>query len=97
MECVGQEGKSSITYPNRGIVRLEFPARGKMPAVTVYYHDSVNASDPEAFKVPGMDNETILPPADNLTDKGRPMGRGALAAGRGAGAGGGRGGARRRA
>jgi predicted dehydrogenase len=94
VECTRQEGKSGITYPNRGIVRLEFPARGKMAAVTVYYHDSVNASDPEAFKVPGMDNETILPPADNLADKGRPMGRGAVAAGRGGGAGGGRGGAR---
>jgi hypothetical protein len=46
-----------------------------------------------------MENETILPPADNLADKGRPMGRGAVAAaGRGAaggrGAGGGRGAAR---
>jgi predicted dehydrogenase len=93
VECTRQEGPSKITYPNRGIVRLEFPARGKMPAVTVYYHDSVNPSDAEAFHVPGMDHETILPPADNLTDKGRPTGRGASAAGRGAGAGGGRGGA----
>ena len=91
VECTRQEGKSGITYPNRGVVRLEFPARGKMSAVTVYYHDSANPSDPEAFKVPGMENETILPPADNLADKGRPMGRGSVAAGRGGAAAAGRG------
>ena len=57
-----------------------------MPAVKVYYHDSVRPQDAEAYHVPGMENETILPPANNLSDKGRPMGRGAAGgAGRGAG------------
>jgi predicted dehydrogenase len=97
VECVSQEGKSTISFPNRGVVRLEFPARGAMPAVAVYYHDSSQPDDPDAYHVPGMENETILPRANNLTDKGRPMGSGAAGAGggrgRGAatGAGGGRG------
>jgi hypothetical protein len=80
VECVSQEGKSDITYPNRGVVRLEFPARENMPAVTVYYHDSAQSDDPDAYHVPGMDNETILPRPNNLTEKGRPEGG---AAGRG--------------
>ena len=76
VECVSQEGKSTISYPNRGVIRLEFPARENMPPVTVYYHDSAQSDDPDAYHVPGMENETILPPANNLTDKGRPMGSG---------------------
>src|ERR1039457_4018208 len=59
VECVTVEGRSSITYPNRGVVRLDFPARGGMPAVKVFYHDSVRPGDPEAYHVPGMEGETI--------------------------------------
>ena len=57
------------------MVRLDFPARGKMPPVAVYYHESARSDDPDAYRVPGMENETILPPANNLADKGRPDGR----------------------
>ena len=85
VECVSQEGKSTITYPNRGVVKLEFPARENMPPVTVYYHDSAQSDDPDAYHVPGMTNETILPRPNNLTDKGRP--EGGAAPGRGAAAG----------
>jgi predicted dehydrogenase len=72
LECVSIEGKSNITFPNRGTVRLDFPARGEMPAVKVFYHDSARATDSDVYHVPGMENETILPPPDNLADKGRP-------------------------
>jgi Predicted dehydrogenases and related proteins len=77
IECTSEVGKSNITYPDRAVVRLDFPARGEMPAVKVYYHDSARPTDPDVYHVPGMDNETILPPSNNLTEKGRPMGRGA--------------------
>lgn len=92
IECVSQVTPSKYTFPVRGVVRLDFPARGEMPAVKVFFHDSVRAGDPETFHVPGMENEVILPPVNNLSDKGRPMGRGPAAAG---GGGGGRGGAQR--
>ena len=92
VECISQEGQSNITYPNRGTIRLEFPARGGMVPVTVYYHDSAQSDDPDAYKVPGMESETIFPPSNNLADKGRPMGRGGFTGGApGAGAAGGRG------
>ena len=72
VECITSEGKSSITYPNRGVVRLDFPARGQMPAVKVFYHDSSRSTDPDVYHVPGMEHETILPRPNNLVaDKGR--------------------------
>jgi len=76
IECVAQVGKSDITFPTRGIVRLDFPARGGMAPVKVFYHDSTQPDDAEAYRVPGMENEVILPPVNNLSDKGRPMGGG---------------------
>jgi Oxidoreductase family, NAD-binding Rossmann fold/Oxidoreductase family, C-terminal alpha/beta domain len=75
LECIREDGRGKITYPNRGTVRLDFPARGEMPAVQVFYHDSARSTDPGVYHVPGMENETILPPPDNLADKGRPTGR----------------------
>ena len=74
VECVTEEGRSSLTFPTRATIRLDFPARGAMPPVKVYYHESSRPEDPDAFRVPGMENETVLPPVDNLGDKGRPMG-----------------------
>ncbi|MEI9976869.1 MAG: Gfo/Idh/MocA family oxidoreductase [Ignavibacteriota bacterium] len=62
VECVSQEGKSSISFPDRGVIRLEFPARENMPPVTVYYHDSARPDTSDAYHVPGMENENILPP-----------------------------------
>jgi hypothetical protein len=91
IECITDVGKSNITFPDHGVVRLDFPARGEMPAVKVFYHDSARPEFAESFHVPGMENETILPPPDNLAAKGRPTGRAAAGGGgRGAGGGGGR-------
>ena len=66
-------GESSFTYPVSATVRVQFPARGEMPPVTVYYHEAAIAGSADAYRVPGMENETILPPPNNLTEKGRPM------------------------
>lgn len=75
IECVSIEGRSKITFPNHATIRLDFPARGGMPPVKVFYHDSARATDADVYRVPGMENEVILPPSDNLADKGRPTGR----------------------
>jgi predicted dehydrogenase len=74
VECVSEVGRSSLTFPSRATIRLDFPARGAMPPVKVFYHDSTRPEDPDAYRVPGMENETILPPVNNLAEKGRPMG-----------------------
>jgi predicted dehydrogenase len=75
VECVSIEGRSNITFPNHATIRLDFPARGEMPPVKVFYHDSARSTDADVYHVPGMENETILPPSDNLADKGRPTRR----------------------
>ena len=72
LECVSIEGRSNITFPNHATIRLDFPARGGMPAVKVFYHDSARSTDADVYRVPGMEDETILPPPDNLAEKGRP-------------------------
>lgn len=72
VECLYSKGSTKFTYPQSAVVRLDFPARGKMPPVAVYYYEAVRSDDPHAFRVPGMENEVILPPMDNLADKGRP-------------------------
>jgi predicted dehydrogenase len=68
VECVSIEGQSNITFPNHATIRLDFPARGEMPAVQVFYHDSARATDVDVYHVPGMENETILSSSDNLSD-----------------------------
>ena len=77
LERIFVDGESSVTFPTQAVVQLNFPARGKMPAVKVFYHDGPRSDDNHAYQVPGMDNETILPPVNNLGDKGRgPVSRG---------------------
>ncbi len=80
VELVSIANKSEITLPDRAVLRFDFPARGGMPPVQVFWHDSARPDDPEAWKVPGMENETILPPPNNLVEKGR-----GTASGRGGG------------
>ncbi len=71
VEMVKVTGQSKLSFPERAVLRFQFPARGEMPPVTVFWHDSARPGDDEAFKVPGMENETILPASNNLSDKGR--------------------------
>ena len=71
VESVAQTAPSKITFPDSATIRLDFPARGAMPAVQVFYHDSARASDPDVYRVPGMQDEVILPPPNNLVSKGR--------------------------
>lgn len=39
IECLKQEGRTPLCFPNKSIVRFEFPARGSMPPVTVTWYD----------------------------------------------------------
>ena len=71
VEMVKVTGSSKLSFPERAVLKFNFPARGEMPPVTIYWHDSARPNDDEAFHVPGMESETILPPSDNLGDKGR--------------------------
>ena len=74
--------RARLPFPTRADNPAGLPSPGEMPPVKVFYHDSSRAGTPEAYDVPGMENETILPPANNLAEKGRPTGGPALRAGR---------------
>ncbi|RJP24729.1 MAG: gfo/Idh/MocA family oxidoreductase [Candidatus Omnitrophota bacterium] len=39
VECIEQDTYSQQTYPNKSIIRFEFPARGTMPPVTLTWYD----------------------------------------------------------
>ena len=79
VELVQDVGRSKLTFPERAVLKFNFPARGEMPPVTIFWHDSARPEDPEAYHLPGLENEMLLPPSDNLGDKGR----GRVAASRG--------------
>lgn len=42
VECVKQEGKNKYTFPLKTLIRFEFPARGSMGPVTLYWHDGMS-------------------------------------------------------
>jgi predicted dehydrogenase len=71
VELIKVEKPSKLSFPERAVVKFEFPARGGLAPVTVYWHDGGQPGDPEAWTVPGMEGEQILPPSNNLRDKGR--------------------------
>ena len=70
VEMVKVTGSSKLTFPERAVLKFNFPARGEMPPVSIYWHDSARPGDDEAFHVPGMESESILPPSDNLGGEG---------------------------
>ena len=51
VECIKQEGKGKHTYPKMSVLRWDFPARGKMPPVSIFWHDGLG-KQPEFPDVP---------------------------------------------
>jgi hypothetical protein len=41
VECIHKEGTSSFQFPKASTIRFEFPARGNMPPVTLYWYDGL--------------------------------------------------------
>jgi hypothetical protein len=73
VECVRAEQRSKFTYPARSVLRYDFPARGKMPPVSVYWYDAVkDATLPYLYRPKGLENEMIIPAMQNLAELGRP-------------------------
>lgn len=78
VEVVEQEGKNSLTFPKKSIIRFHFPARGSMPPVKIIWYDGVSGppfrpagvpagepliSGPDAFGAGGVDYGAGVPPA----------------------------------
>src|SRR6185436_12947251 len=51
VEVISQEGKSPFQFPKKSVTRFEFPARGNMPPVKVFWYD---ARSDAAFRPPNL-------------------------------------------
>jgi predicted dehydrogenase len=59
VECMQQEGVSKLTFPKKSVIRFDFPARGSMPSVKLFWHDGQK----EQPRIEG------IPPDELLGDK----------------------------
>lgn len=69
VECLHQENTSDFQFPTASIIRFDFPARGDMPPVSIFWHDGMK----EAPKIPGVPEGEYL---GDLPRPGRPAGQG---------------------
>lgn len=46
VECIRQEGTSSFTFPKKSVIRFDFPARGSMPPVKIFWYDGMAGPPP---------------------------------------------------
>ncbi|HTM48052.1 MAG TPA: Gfo/Idh/MocA family oxidoreductase [Bryobacteraceae bacterium] len=51
VECIRQEGRSKYYYPSKSVIRFDFPARGSMPAVKIFWYDGMK-EQPDIAGVP---------------------------------------------
>jgi predicted dehydrogenase len=51
VECVKKEGASNFMFPKSSVIKFEFPARGSMPPVTLFWHDGMK-ENPKLDGVP---------------------------------------------
>jgi predicted dehydrogenase len=61
VECIKLEGRSQYTFPQRTVIRFDFPARGAMPAVKVFWYDGMTAQP----QIPGVPAGELLGEGDN--------------------------------
>lgn len=52
VECVSQEGKSDTFFPAKSVVRFDFPARGSMPPVKIFWYDARREEQPDFPNAP---------------------------------------------
>jgi predicted dehydrogenase len=56
VECVSKEGTSSFMFPKKSVIRYDFPSRGNMPPVQIFWHDGLK----EAPTVAGVPAGELL-------------------------------------
>ena len=54
VECVMQEGRSKYYYPSKSVIRYDFPARGPMPPVRIFWSDAMQAQ-PDIRGIPARE------------------------------------------
>jgi len=61
VETVMQEGKSSFMFPKKSIIRFDFPARGNMPPVKIFWYDGMTAPPARPAGIPEDEHLGELP------------------------------------
>jgi predicted dehydrogenase len=56
VECVQQEGKGKYTFPKKALIRFDFPERGAMPPVKIFWHDGMERQP----DIEGVPKEELL-------------------------------------
>ncbi len=56
VECIQKEGVSDFMFPRRSVIRYDFPARGSMPPVKLFWHDGCT----ETPEIPGVPKGELL-------------------------------------
>jgi len=56
VECIEKEGVSDFMFPTKSVIRYDFPARGNMPAVKLFWHDGCT----ETPEIPGVPKGELL-------------------------------------
>ena len=62
VECIKREGSSDFMFPKKSVIRFDFPARGNMPAVQLFWYDGLKAN-PEIAGVPAGEYLGDMPTA----------------------------------
>lgn len=58
VECIKKEGTSPIQFPKKTVTRFEFPARGRLSPVTLYWYDAAAGA---MYKPQGIpESETLI-------------------------------------
>jgi hypothetical protein len=57
VECTHIEGKSNYAYPTKSTIRFDFPARGSMPPVKIFWYD---AAQVPPYRPAGLGEDEIL-------------------------------------
>jgi hypothetical protein len=68
VECILKEGTSDFQFPKKSVIRYDFPARGNMPAVKLFWHDGLK----ETPKIDGVPEGELL---GDLPSRPRPQGQ----------------------
>ncbi len=69
VECIMQEGKSSFMFPKKSIIRFDFPQRGNMPPVKIFWHDGMTEPVPAPE---GLSQDEILGDLPRAPREGQP-------------------------
>jgi hypothetical protein len=81
VECIMKEGTSSFQFPKKSVIRYDFPARGSMPPVKLFWHDGLK----ETPKIEGVPEGELLGDIQRQRPDGAPQGGPGARGGRGGG------------